>query len=145
MNCLPLVERELQVGLCRRSGAPASLLATPVGMQDITSGVFRSSQARFTGPLVLLAMITALAVVPLLQTGVRESVVVLAIAVVLLPVDCYALHWTGLFQGLAARTSAAVLGTAVFQIRVLPWAGFFIGSRFSFGVATPLSCSSFGS
>jgi ABC-type transport system involved in cytochrome c biogenesis permease component len=114
----------------RRSGALESLLATPVDVREIASAMLANFRAHFEGPVVVLGCASAWAALRLLQDGAWQSAIVLTLVAILLPIDCYCLLWTGLFQGLAARTAALALGSALFQIAVLPWALFFISSRF---------------
>lgn len=115
-------------GADRRSGALESLLATDVDVHEIAAGIRREMGRRFAGPLVLLSFAGLSLAWNCFNAGAGQSGFALALVALMLPVDACCLFWTGLFQGLAARGPVVGLATCSFEIVLLPWAWFFIGS-----------------
>lgn len=108
----------------RRSGAMELLLATPMTTTDFLDGRARALRRRFLGPL---AAILAADILFFLGSGARTSpesedewLAFWLARMLVLPLDAYALGWTGMWVGLRTRGSRAT-GQVFARVLTLPW------------------------
>ncbi|MFM7103623.1 MAG: ABC transporter permease subunit [Verrucomicrobiota bacterium] len=108
----------------RRSGAMELLLATPLTTPDFLDGRARALRRRFLGPL---GVVLAADVLFFLGSGARTSpesedewLAFWLARMLLLPLDAYALAWTGMWVGLRTRGSRST-GQVFARVLTLPW------------------------
>ena len=104
----------------RRTGALESLLSTPIGPGEVTSGMYRGFRARFGMPALAWTAVGSLATVQLFLRGASDGALVLATATIMLVADSYCGFWVGLYEGLAARHPGLGLVRGLLWVLVLP-------------------------
>ncbi|HXP60655.1 MAG TPA: ABC transporter permease subunit [Dongiaceae bacterium] len=112
----------------RWAGTLELILSTPLSVREILRGQFLALQRQFLGP-VAVTLAAFLVFLPAtlsdnLDADSRAfSVWVYVAAMISLVADVAALHWTGMWQALTARSpQRAVVGTMA-RILALPWLG----------------------
>ena len=112
----------------RQAGTLELLLSTPLTVREILRGQFLALQRQFLGP-VAATLAAFLVFLPAtlsdtLDEGSRALCVwVYVAAMISLPADVLALHWTGMWQALTARNPQRAAFGALGRILLLPWLG----------------------
>lgn len=115
----------------RRSGALEMLLATPLTAAELVRGQWLALVRIFTLPLgVVLLMHVLLVAVAGFRGG--DGIAVLAwtlgVSACVMVLDCLALAWFGMWQGLRARTYTTGLVHTLGWIHLLPWLVWIVGT-----------------
>ncbi|MGO8676723.1 MAG: ABC transporter permease [Limisphaerales bacterium] len=112
----------------RHAGTLELLLSTPLSVREILRGQFLALQREFLGPVA----VTLAAFLVFLQATLSDTldeasravcVWVYVAGMISLAADVAALHWTGMWLALTARSPQRAVIGAIARILLLPWLG----------------------
>ncbi len=120
------VESGRQLAEDRHAGTLEALLSTPLTVREILKGQFLALQRQFLGPLAVTLAAFLVSLPWTLSRSVDEEsralwIAVYAGAMISLVADAAALHWTGAWLALKARSPQRAILGAMGRILVLPW------------------------
>ncbi len=119
----------------RRTGELELLLVTPLDAKDLVQGRVLAIKRQFLIPIVVVLCID-LAFLLFGLSAHGSMALPYLVGIGMFVADSYTLTWVGLWQGLAAPTSARAFARTVFAVLLLPWLMFLgavAGCAFLFG------------
>jgi ABC-type transport system involved in multi-copper enzyme maturation permease subunit len=113
----------------RRNGALELLLVTPLRVEEIVRGQFRSLRRLFAGPVAALLVVDAFVALGVFRATAAsplgdEALGCLLVFALMLPVDAYALGRVGLWLGFKHQRTWRAALAAVMRIMVVPGVAF---------------------
>lgn len=113
----------------RQQGGLELLLCTPIELKEIFRGQYLALRRQFLAPILLVVSLFFLFLLLTLKESYPESsthdfwILFWLAGMTMLVVDCYAIYWVGMWQGMTARSPNRVAAETSSRILVLPWLG----------------------
>lgn len=112
-------EATSRFGQDRQSGALELILATPIRVETMVEGQWRSLRRQFFWPTVLLLVVELLCIQA--EHSDREWVMTVICYTLSSVVDFWAIGWVGMWRGLSSRKASAAARGTLARVLMLPW------------------------